>query len=354
MSLQHGPFVAVLGLAGAFAVPAMVSSEQPSALALFAYLVLVGAGSSALLRHRAWWWLAWIALAGSIGWALLWLALLYDRADGWVVGGYLLAQVGLFAALRRGVPGVPFLEGVIDEPAVLAVVRTAFWAVSVAVLVLVQVDSDGTAALGCAFLTALSLLAFAYCDSRLDDVVAAAATLAAALLALWRLPLPVDQRLGLLHNLPPEAVGRFLTVAIAFGLLLGAGGFVALARVPRPSRWAALSAAAPPILLAVSYWRIAAFGLDLYWTAVALALAALELAAAYWAAQRRDGEAENELVLAAYAVGVLGCTILGAAFVLENAWLTVTLALHLPALAWVDACDCLCCAKSRSSSPPPY
>jgi uncharacterized membrane protein len=111
MSLQHGPFVAVLGLAGAFAVPAMVSSEQPSALALFAYLILVGAGSLALLRHRAWWWLAWIALAGSIGWALTWLAMFYDPADVWVVGGYLLAQVGLFAALRLGIPGVPFLEG---------------------------------------------------------------------------------------------------------------------------------------------------------------------------------------------------------------------------------------------------
>ena len=134
------------------------------------------------------------------GWRLL-----YDPADVWVVGGYLLAQIGLFAALRRGIPGVPFLEGVIDEPAVRAVVRTAFWAISVAVLVLVQVDSDGTAALGCAFLTVLSLLAFAYCDSRLDDVVAAAGTLAAALLALWSLPLPVDQRIGLLHNLPPEA-----------------------------------------------------------------------------------------------------------------------------------------------------
>jgi uncharacterized membrane protein len=336
MSLQHGPFVAVLGLAGAFAVPAMVSSEQPSAFALFAYLVLVGAGSLALLRHRAWWWLAWIALAGSIGWALLWLAMLYDPADVSVVGGYLLAQIGLFAALRRGIPGVPFLEGVIEEPAVRAAVRTAFWAISVAVLVLVQVDCDSTAALGCAFLTALSLLAFAYCDSRLDDVLAAAGTLAAMLLALWSLPLPVDQRIGLLHNLPPEEVGRFLTVAIAFGGLLGAGGFAVLARVPRPSRWAALSAATPPILLAVSYWRIAAFGIDLDWTIVALALAASELAAAYWAAQRRDGEAENELVLAAYAVGVLGCTILAAVFLLANAWLTVALALHLPALAWVE------------------
>ena len=336
MSLQHGPFVAVLGLAGAFAVPAMVSSEQPSALPLFAYLILVGAGSLALLRHRAWWWLAWIALAGSIGWALLWLAMLYDRADVWVVGGYLLGQIGLFAALRRGIPGVPFLEGVIDEPAVRSVVRTAFWAISTAALVLVQVDSNGTVALGCAFLTALSLLAFAYRDSRLDDVVAAAGTLAAALLALWRLPLPVDQRVGLLHNLPPEEVGRFLTVAMAFGLLLGAGGFAALVRVRRRSRWAALSAAAPPILLALSYWRMAAFGFDPDWTVVALALAAMELAAVCWAAQRRDGEAENELVLAAYAVGVLGCTILAAVFVLENAWLTVALALHLPALAWVE------------------
>jgi uncharacterized membrane protein len=336
MSLQHGPFVAVLGLAGAFAVPALVGSEQPSAFALFAYLILVGAGSLALLRHRGWWWLAWIAIAGSIGWALLWLVLFFDPADVWVVGGYLLTQTGLFAALRRGIPGVPFLEGVIDEPAVRAVVRTAFWAISVAVLVLVQVDADGTAALGCAFLTVFSLLAFAYCDSRLDDVIGAAGTLAAALLALWSLPSPMDQRIGLLHNLPPDAVGRFLTVAIAFGVLLGAGGFAVLARVPRPSRWAALSAAAPPILLAVSYWRIAAFGLDLDWTVVAFALAALELTAARWAAKRRDGEAENEVVLAAYAVGVLGCTILAAVFVLENAWLTVALALHLPALAWVE------------------
>jgi uncharacterized membrane protein len=336
MSLQHGPFVAVLGLAGAFAVPAMVSSEQPSALALFAYLILVGAGSLALLRHRAWWWLAWIALAGSIGWALLWMAMLYEPADVWVVGGYLLAQIGLFAALRRGVPGVPFLEGVINEPPVRAVARTAFWAISVAVLVLVQADSYGTAAISCAFLTALSLLAFAYRDSRLNDILAAAGTVATALLALWSLPLPRYQHIGLLPNLPPEEFARFLTVAIAFGLLLGAGGFAALGRVPQPSRWATLSAAAPPILLAVSYWRVAAFGLDLDWTVVALALAALELAAARWAPQRRDGHHENELVLAAYAVGVLGCTILAAVFILENAWLTVALALHLPALAWVE------------------
>jgi hypothetical protein len=104
MSLQHGPFVAVLGLAGAFAVPAMVGSEQPSAFALFAYLILVGAGSLALLRHRAWWWLAWIALAGSIGWALLWLAMLYDHRRR--PGGRRL-PAGSARTLRRVAPRDP-------------------------------------------------------------------------------------------------------------------------------------------------------------------------------------------------------------------------------------------------------
>jgi uncharacterized membrane protein len=336
MSLQHGPFVAVLGLTGAFAVPLLVGSDEPLALPLFAYLTLVNAASLALLRHRAWWWLAWVSVAASIGWALLWLATSYRHEDFFVIGGYLLAQLGLFAALRRGIAWAPFIEGVIDEPMVRVLVRTAFWAISFAAFVLVNLDFHGTAALGCAFLDVLSLLWFAYRDSELTDVIAAAGALAAALLASWTLPVSVDQRTGFLHTIPPEQVSRFITVAIAFAVLLGAGGFLALPRVPRPSRWAALSAASPPIILAISYWRIEAFGLDIAWTFVAIALAGLELAAADWAAKRRDGTVENETVLAAYAVGVLGCTILAAVFALEDAWLTVALALHLPALAWIE------------------
>jgi uncharacterized membrane protein len=336
MSLQHGPFVAALGLTGAFAVPLLVGGQDPGALSLFAYLTLVNSASLALLRYRAWWWLAWVSVAGSIGWALLWLGTSYRPEDVLVIGGYLLAQIGLFAASRRGIAGAPFMTGVIRHPMVRISVRTAFWAVSFSVLVLVQLDSYGTAALGWAFLVVLSLLWFAYRDSELDDVMAAAGILAAALLAAWSLPLPADLPVHVLHSVPPEQVGRFITVAVAFAALLGAGGFLALARVPRPSRWAALSAALPPIILAISYWRIQAFGLDIAWTIIALALAALELAAAAWTAKRRDGTVENEIVLAAFAVGVLACTILAAVFALENAWLTVALALHLPALGWVE------------------
>jgi len=42
--------------------------------------------------------------------------------------------------LRRGIARVDFLAGVIDDPVVQTSVRTAFWAISFAVFVLVQVD----------------------------------------------------------------------------------------------------------------------------------------------------------------------------------------------------------------------
>src|SRR5229473_2667926 len=61
-SLRQGPLVAALGLVGAFIVPLMVTSTTPHALPLFAYLAVVTAGALALLRHRAWWWLAWPSL----------------------------------------------------------------------------------------------------------------------------------------------------------------------------------------------------------------------------------------------------------------------------------------------------
>ena len=71
---------------------------------------------------------------------------------------------------------------------------------------------------------------------------------------------------------------------------------------------------------------------------MALALAGLELGGAITVAKRRTAEAnpEIEMALAAYAVGVLGGTIAAAAFGLGEAWLTVALAAHLPAIGWVE------------------
>jgi uncharacterized membrane protein len=183
-SLRHGPFVAALGVVGAFAVPLLVGSDQPSALPLFAYLTVVSIASLIVLRHRAWWWLAWIWLGGVLFWA--WLAIT-DGEEPALVGAFLLIQLVLFAVLRLGVPRIGLLAGVSERPMVRVVARTAFWLIAAAMFLLVHADGFATPSLTCALLTAIFLLWVAYRDSGLDDAIAVAGALPLALLASWSL-----------------------------------------------------------------------------------------------------------------------------------------------------------------------
>ncbi|HKS89711.1 MAG TPA: DUF2339 domain-containing protein, partial [Stellaceae bacterium] len=334
-SLLHGPFVAALGLVGAFVVPALVASETPHALALFTYLAVVTAGSLAVLRHRAWWWLAWLSLAGAMLWVPLWLAAAHAPETP-VVALYLLVQFGLFVALRRGVARVAFLAGIAETAMVRAAARAAWWAIAGGLLLLAEADGFGATSIAAALLTTIGLLALAWRDPPLDDAIAVSGALALALLAGWTLPLPLADVSLKVFRIGPDHLADFITAAVAFGVLLGPVPFLLLPRVARPGRWAALSAAVPLAILVIAYWRLQKFELDAAWTLMALALAGAELTAAAAVVRRRTGAVEIEIALAAYAIGVLGCTIFAATLALGEAWLTVALALHLPAIGWVD------------------
>src|SRR6185295_13807596 len=73
LALRQGPFVGLLGLAGGFLTPAIVHSDQPHALVLFAYLFAIQLGSQVLMRRRGWWWPSAVAVAGGFLWAAIWL-----------------------------------------------------------------------------------------------------------------------------------------------------------------------------------------------------------------------------------------------------------------------------------------
>ncbi len=342
LSLRHGPLVAALGLVGAYVVPLLVESDAPHAAPLFSYLAIVTAASLALVRHRAWWWLVWFSLAGAMLWVPLWFAAAptVDPATA-TVAVYLLVQFALFVALRHGVPRVAFLAGTADTALVRAAVRAAFWAVAGGLLLTAHEDHFSLTSVAAATAAIIGMLVVAYRDAALDDTIAAAGGLALAMLASWNLPLPApDLNFGV-FRLEPDHVGNFTTAAILYAALLGGGGFAALQGVPRPGRWAGVSAAAPLLILIVAYWRLQLFELHIAWTLLGLVLAGVELVAALAVLKRRDGEPvaaiEIEIALSAYAVGVLGGTIIAAAFGLSEAWLTVALSLHLPAIGWVES-----------------
>ncbi len=336
LALRQGIYVAALGLVGAYVVPALVASETPQALPLFLYLAFVTGGMLAVLRHRAWWWLGPPTLLGAFVWVLIWLGLQPRRPESAVVGLYILLQLALFAAFRRGVPRVGFLRGVAEVPHIRLLVRIAFGLFAFTAFVLAHVaDFDGPS-LATTYAGAAMLLVFAYRDRDLDDVIVTAAVLVSAVLASWHLPFLGDEELFMAQLRLPVALWDFSLACGGAALLLGGGGFVAQRTAPRPGRWAALSVISSVLVLIIAYWRLHDYGIDIAWTAIALALAGLNLAAAASVAKRRDGALELEIGLGAYAVGVLGATILAACFALSNAWLTVAIVLHLPALGWIE------------------
>ena len=67
-ALLHGPALAGLGIAAAFATPILVSSDKPDFWALYIYLAIVTAAAFGLARIRLWRWLAVTTLV----FALLW------------------------------------------------------------------------------------------------------------------------------------------------------------------------------------------------------------------------------------------------------------------------------------------
>ena len=142
-------------------------------------------------------------------------------------------------------------------------------------------------------------------------------------------------------------LSRFLTVCGVFASLFVIGGFIALWGSPRPAVWAALSASIPVVILAIAYWRVMAFDMDLKWSLAALAVAGLNLLGAQRVAVRNE-TAGMDGALAAFAVGVIASISLAAAMALEEAWLTVALAAQLPAMAWV--CDRLRVAGLRQTA----
>lgn len=73
LSLRQGPFLALLGLVGSYVAPALVPSEFPNVWGFFVYLLVILVAVLTLLRVRIWWWLGFLALAGSLIWPTLWL-----------------------------------------------------------------------------------------------------------------------------------------------------------------------------------------------------------------------------------------------------------------------------------------
>jgi uncharacterized membrane protein len=322
LSLRHGPFVGLVGLAGGFLTPAIVSTGEPHPFVLFSYLYLLQLGALWLERQRGWWYLPAIANAGGLGWALLMLALPEFQKPGAIAG---LALPIYLVAVAAGVLWLsPRAAASTDWPKSRLVGLASLAAV--ALLMLLRLADEGFLPDGWAFAGLLAVLGAASGRLRPQHEVAGFALAAVPILGLleWT---------AQFH--PTFELDLFLWVAGLAGAAGTAGAYGLLWGARNPERWSLLSAAYGAATLAIAYWRLRGVDLLLPWPIICLVLSAVHLA---FAERLRSWRFKDRFHRRAFGVHALACAGFLAAAVplwVERAWLPVLWSLLLPLIAWV-------------------
>jgi uncharacterized membrane protein len=370
LSLRQGIMVALLGLVGGFLTPALVHTAQPAARNLFGYLLLLVAGLLAVARRRTWPWLGFAALAAALLWAAVWLAAPFrgGGADAEWLSLFLLllAAAAAISATTPAAAAAADSAGAGQPP--LRAGREASWtdrtgaptAVLLPVAAALALLAGTVARSGYAFdewafvgLLAAGILVLAWLEPRHLPLAWIAAATVAVLLAAWGTDMA---RVG---------AARFLAIAVsAWALFAVAGWGAAVAEpgrrlrrpmsgaptgaaprpagmaptggAPRSGLWAALSAAVGVAFFLVA-WTAAhrSAGSPVAWSAAALALAALYLAAALPVARRRRSRPDLGAALAASGCAVTSLVSLAVPIALGRDSLAVAWALEVVALVWL-------------------
>lgn len=339
LALLHGPMVALLGQAAAFAVPALVDTGGGSAPPLFTYVLAVAGGCMALARYRGWRWSAWTALAGSMFWLGLWIVVMWKPADGFWLAIFLV----LLAAMHLGPAIAPLADAVARREPLLTrdfIPDLSLLIVTIALFGVIRMADYATAPLVALALVFGLVAVDGRWRERLDHVPGGVALVVIAAMAVWHVPLIVEPALQTESLFPGDVLTpsawRFLGWCAGLGAIALAAASGLLWGASRPWRWAALGVVTPLALFAIGYWRVEDFTTSMPWAAGALGLGFAFVALASMAARHRDVEG-MALALGVLAIGVTASVSFGFTTLLRAGWLSVALALQLPVLAWIAA-----------------
>lgn len=311
-----GAFIALLGLCGGLGVPALVSSDQPSAWVLFGYLAVLNTAALTVGWRLPARWLGLPVLAGAALWVITALG---NAAPDLPIALFLVA----LSAVGLGIGLAPRHDG---RPVSLAD-GLAAWGLGavpagLAWVLLAATDFSGTGLAALAVLTVLALIT-ARRVQGLETLAPAAGLI--AMLALIQ---------GYTVSAADLSYAGRLAVAGGFGLMLAAAGLHSLDRADRvrqPALWA-WTAALPLAALAWAGWAFDHQSVlpDIGWALLAAVLAGGAAVTAIWASR------ENRRIPGPFVAAGLLLAALALAALLRTAWLTAALSLLVPALALLE------------------
>ena len=248
LSLRHGAPIAMLGLLGGFLTPALIHSDEPSAMVLFVYLYVVFAALIVLVRRKDWWPLALPAVLLSFLWVAVWLMSDAFRPDQVLWAGLFLGAVAatIVAASR---------ERYSAEVAAISSWRDLFTLRNRAFFL-------NTVALAGAF-ALFAVLAFNADFAAQDWVLFGVLSLGAVALAYFDAPLygyvpwaAMAVNLAMLSGWEPDTLRAIAVAVTAFGALYLASGLLLFTSAQFPLLWAGLAVASALGYYLLGYFRL--------------------------------------------------------------------------------------------------
>lgn len=348
LALRHGPALAALGLLAAYVTPLLVSSTEPALFPLILYLAVVTASTYGVARLRLWRWLAISATVANILWSVLLSATVGAVGHG---ADQLYVAAHFLISLMLAVVVFVTSHAPRDRTADAAFDRTAAGVLSLFALPLLAfVAAAGTGPLTAGLIAVFAALLMALASEWPAARGLAVTALVTTLLAYGLLNVTVSNVVidpvtgeptvpGFADLLASPAGSDYLGIGILLGVILTVAGLAgAIASRGRPQLSVA-GAFAPTGLIAIAYLNTSRDLTASPAFAVAALVAAVYLASVTEYLDRRlasDARGRNGAI-AAYAVGCVAA--LGAALTIafEKGMLTVSLALLVAAIAWVEA-----------------
>lgn len=350
LALSHGPVLACIGMIGAFAVPAMVSTGSGNLVAAMAYALIISASVLLLIRQLStptvWLSLLWWGLmAGGLFWWAV--SLTGHQADGWR-GVYLaLFAYGLIAFTQSNWRLSIFVESGVwplggkqagpvetQESLLFQCHAASKWlAPSLLLIVVAQIVSVLSQGWQGQWFNwaALSALILWLAGNQPRFAALAWGLFAGQWLALLLPQLDGVDDQFFLRLLPAEQVGSFFRFIFGFAALFVGIGLRNLRLGYAKNWWAAMVAVVPVCTLLICQLLGASFTQDWQWALVAFILGASYVALAVTGLQKQWTQALYVwLFLAGHFAYSLAVSLL-----FEQATLTLAIAVQVVSIAWL-------------------
>ncbi|MDV7338554.1 DUF2339 domain-containing protein [Terasakiella sp. A23] len=354
IAVLHGPLLGLLGVIGAYSVPMLISSSDPSIIILFSYLFLFCTASLALFRYMKWKNMAWANLIGSLSWAAIGMTgFALSDGNSLAIGLYLLATLCLFILYawdctetkNDGSLTDQIRQKLLHPPYQVSLIAT----IAISFLMVIFTIDAAHSAISLFFVCclAIGLLVIARLNGNLIDFIFISLIVILTTLLSWdfsnEILVKTPRFLG--TDIPfgfnpeiiiPDGYELFLTLGLAASLIhLVVGAFFTCTHT-NAGRWALLSVLSPLLIFILSYWKINGLQTIPTWSFIALGIGLVFTLLAHHVSRQAKTDIQKH-ALAAYIVGGFAAVALAFGAGLESHWLAISLSLLLPAMAWVNS-----------------